>query len=173
MVQQSRRRRARAAGVLLGVLVVVAVIAMRESAPTGPGGAARAATTTDEVMSPLGPRTAPIFVALNADRAEAGLEPLTLDTDLTSTAAADACAIARGEVPLSGDPQRTATAGADTENTGLMIDDDIVSGAQRMHEWWATTRQHRTIRMDPAVSRYGVGACAGTDRTYYVERFAR
>jgi uncharacterized protein YkwD len=173
MVQQSRRRRARAAGVLLGVLLVVAVIVVRESAPAGPGGGAQAATTTADVESPLGPRTEPIFVALNADRADAGLAPLTLDVDLASTAATDACAIARGDVPLGGDEHLTTTAGAHGENTGLMIDDDVMSGAQRMHEWWATTHQHRTIRMDPTAGRYGVGACAAADRTYYVERFAR
>jgi uncharacterized protein YkwD len=172
MVQHSRRRRARAAGVLLGVLVVVAVIAVRESAPVGAGGGAQAATSAD-VVSSLGPRTEPIFVALNADRADAGLAPLDLDAELSTTATADACAIARGDVPLSGDEQRTMTAGADSENTGLTIDDDVASGAQRMHEWWATTRQHRMIRMDPEVDRYGVGACAAADRTYYVERFAR
>lgn len=173
MIQQSRRRRARAAGVLLGVLVVVAVIVVRESAPAGPGGRARAATSAGDAATSLDPRTEPIFVALNADRADAGLAELTLDAELSTTAATDACAIARGDVPLSGDEHRMATAGADSENTGLMIDDDIASGAQRMHEWWATTRRHRIIRMDPAVVRYGVGACAGVDRTYYVERFAQ
>ena len=51
-------------------------------------------------------------MALNADRADAGLAELTLDAELSTTAATDACAIARGDVPLSGDEHRMATAGA-------------------------------------------------------------
>lgn len=175
MVHQPRRRRARSAGVLLGLLVLAAVTIGRMVAVPGHGPTARADTPlpAEAAGTTLDQRAEPVFVALNADRADAGLAPLRLDAELTETAARDACAIARGDVPLSGDRTRMTEAGGHRENVGMVIDDDPVAGARTMHDWWAHTRRHRRNRMDPEMDRYGIGACNSEDRTYYVERFAR
>lgn len=175
MGHQPRRRRARSAGVLLGLLVLAAVALGRIAAVPGHGPTARADTpaAADATGTPLDQRAEPVFVALNADRGDAGLAPLQLDVELTETAARDACAIARGDVPLSGDRERLTEAGGHRENVGMVIDDDPVAGARTMHDWWAHTHRHRRNRMDPGMDRYGIGACNAEDRTYYVERFAR
>lgn len=110
--------------------------------------------------------------ALDRDRVAAGLRRLTLDADLVASARRDACAIARGDLPLAGDADRRAAAGAHRENVGLAIDGDPVSGARTMHAWWATTPGHRSARMDAAMGRYGIGSCADGDRRYFVERLA-
>lgn len=175
MGHQPRRRRARSAGVLLGLLVLAAAAFGRVVAAPGHGPTAHAATSAPAggTTTPLDQRAAPVFVALNADRSDAGLAPLELDDQLTETAERDACAIARGDVPLSGDRERMTEAGGHRENVGMIIDDDPVAGARTMHDWWAHTVRHRRNRMDPTMDRYGIGACNDEDRTYYVERFAR
>lgn len=175
MVHQPRRRRAHSAVVLLGVLVLAATLVGRGIASPHQPQTARAGTPSaaDVADEALDQRAAPVFAALNTDRSDAGLEPLELDDVLTRTAARDACAIARGDVPLSGDRERMTEAGGHSENVGMVIDDDPVAGARTMHEWWANTRRHRRNRMDPGMVRYGIGACNAEDRTYYVERFAR
>lgn len=175
MVHQPRRRRAHSAVVLLGVLVLAATLVGRVIASPRPPRTARADTPSaaDVADGTLDQRAAPVFAALNTDRADAGLEPLALDDVLTRTAARDACAIARGDVPLSGDRERMTEAGGHSENVGMVIDDDPAAGARTMHDWWAHTRRHRRNRMDPGMVRYGIGACNAEDRTYYVERFAR
>ncbi|HSJ45656.1 MAG TPA: CAP domain-containing protein [Euzebyales bacterium] len=175
MVHQPRRRCARSAGVLLGLLVLAAVTIGRMVVVPGHGPTARADTPppAEAAGTTLDQRAEPVFVALNVDRADAGLAPLRLHAELTETAARDACAIARGDVPLSGDRARMTEAGGHRENVGMVIDDDPVAGARTMHDWWAHTRRHRRNRMDPEMDRYGIGACNSEDRTYYVERFAR
>lgn len=175
MVHQPRRRRARSAGALLGVLVLAALTFGRVVATPGHGPAAQAATAppAGALTAVLDARTEPVFVALNVDRGRAGLTPLALDERLTDTAARDACAIARGDVPLSGDRERMTEAGGHRENVGMVIDDDPAAGARTMRDWWAHTVRHRRNRMDPEMARYGIGACNDEDRTYYVERFAR
>lgn len=173
MTHQPRRHHARAAGVVLALLVVLAAAADHGTSPDRPGATARAATATLQADAGLEPRTAPVFVALNVEREDEGLTRLELDADLVSGAIRDACAIARGDVPLSGDRTRMADAGGEFENVGMVIDDDPDAAARTMHSWWATTQRHRATRMQPELRRYGVGACTGADRTYYVERFAR
>jgi uncharacterized protein YkwD len=179
MGHQPRRRRARSAGVLLGLLVLAASAFGRMMAAPGHGSTARAdtgavaVTVANPAAARLDQRAEPVFVALSAERADAGLAPLELDVGLIETAARDACAIARGDVPLSGDRERMTAAGGHRENVGMVIDDDPVEGARTMHDWWAHTHRHRRNRMDPEMGRYGIGACSAEDRTYYVERFAR
>lgn len=174
MDHQPRRQRARGAGVLLGVLLLIALGAGRTPSTAGPLAqrAARADTAQPAGSSTLDPRAEPVYRALNDARTRAGLPAVTIDVDLVASAVRDACAIARGDVALSGDRDRMAEAGAHRENTGLVIDDDPTAGAQTMHDWWSHTRTHRHKRMDPRMTRYGVGACNAENRTYYVERFA-
>ncbi len=172
MVHQPRRRRARAAGLLLAVLVLAGVLIGRQPA-SGPLGQPQARAATVDTPAPsatLDARTAPVFAALNRERAEAGLAELDLDAELADEAAGDACAIVRGDMALSGDADRLSAQGDARENVGLVVDDDPVTGATAMHEWWAGTREHRRDRMDPRMARYGIGACGDGDRTYYVER---
>lgn len=174
MTHQPRRHHARAAGVVLALLVVLAAAADHGTSPDRPGATAQAAATAIlQRDAGLEPRTAPVFIALNAEREDQGLTRLELDDDLVSGAIRDACAIARGDLPLSGDRARMADAGGDFENVGMVIDNDPDAAARTMHSWWATTQRHRATRMRAALQRYGIGACTGADRTYYVERFAR
>lgn len=159
--------------VLLGALALAGVLIGRQPAD-GPLGQLPAQAATADVpvaQTVLDDRTAPVFGALNRERAEAGLPALDLDIELVDDAANDACAIARGDMALSGDADRLAVDGDVRENVGLVIDDDPAAGALTMHEWWAGTREHRRDRMDPQVAHYGIGACGDGDRTYYVERF--
>lgn len=117
-------------------------------------------------------RARPVYAALNRVRSRAGLPVLNLDDALVETAARDACAIARGELPLDSDRQRLREVGGQRENVGMVIDEDPVAGARTMHDWWTHVGQHRRDRMHPEMVRYGIGACTLEDRTYYVERFA-
>ncbi|CAN5914396.1 hypothetical protein BH23ACT10_BH23ACT10_16910 [soil metagenome] len=174
MDHQPRRRRARGAGVLLGVLLLIALGVGRTPPTAGPLGqrTARADTAQPAGNSTLDPRAEPVYRALNDTRTRAGLPAVTIDVDLVDSTVRDACAIARGEVALSGDRDRMTAAGGHRENTGMVIDDDPAAGAQTMHEWWSRARTHRRNRMDPRMTRYGVGACNAENRTYYVERFA-
>lgn len=172
MPHQPRRRRAQGAGIVLGVLVLAAILFGRTSPLLGTP-TARAGTSPPERTGPqLDPRTEPVFVALNRERIRSGLPDLDLDAELIATSSRDACAIARGELALSGDEERTAEAGGRRENLGMVIDEDPAAGARTMHDWWAHTRRHRLQRMDPQMVRYGIGACNAEDRTYYVERLA-
>ena len=116
--------------------------------------------------------TAPVFLALNKARARSNLPTLTIDADLVDSAERDACAMARGELPLSESDGRLEEAGAQRENVGLVVDTDPDGGARTMHEWWNRAPEHRDDRMDPRMHRYGIGACTDAERTYYVERFA-
>jgi uncharacterized protein YkwD len=113
----------------------------------------------------------PVFTALKRARTKAGLPALTIDDDLVESAERDACAMARGELPLSGSASRLAEAGGERENVGLVVDPDPVLGPRTIHEWWTQTPNHRADRMDPDMHRYGVGACVNEERAYYVERF--
>jgi uncharacterized protein YkwD len=174
MVHQPRRRRARVAVLLLGALLVVGVVVGRR-ATDGPLSQppARAATggePTEAATALLDARTAPVFAALNRERAEGGLPPLVLDEALVDDAASAACAIARGDMALSGEAMEDGTGDAVRENVGLVIEEDPAAGAMAMHGWWTGAREHRRDRMDPAATRYGIGACGDGDRTYYVER---
>lgn len=174
MVHQPRRRRARVAALLLGALLMVVVVVGRQ-ASDGPltQPPARAATDgepTTAATALLDTHTAPVFAALNRERAEAGLPALALDAGLVEDAASAACAMARGDLALSGDASEAGTDEAVRDNVGLVIEEDPAAGASAMHAWWAGTREHRRDRMDPAAARYGIGACGDGDRTYYVER---
>lgn len=173
MANDRRRLRARSAGLLLGMLIMLAVGAGRVAAPDAAGATASAAAAGDAAAATLDHRTEPVFIALNAARRDAGLPHLELDAALVASAAHDACAVARGDLPLSGDRTRMLAAGGDSENLGLVIDNDPAAGARTMNGWWASSHRHRRTRMEPELRRYGIGACAGADRTYYVERFAR
>lgn len=155
------------------MLIVLAVGAGRVAAPDAAGATAGTDATGDDAAATLDQRTEPVYVALNAERRDAGLPDLELDATLVASAANDACAVARGDLPLSGDRTRMLAAGGDSENLGLVIDNDPTAGAQIMNDWWASSHRHRRTRMEPELRRYGIGACAGADRTYYVERFAR
>lgn len=174
MVHQPRRRHARTAAVLLGVLVVTGVLLGRLAAdgPLGQRPARAATADTPVAATTLDAQTAPVFAALNRERADAGLSPLDLDDELVDDAASDACAMVRGDLALSGAGDRPAADGGVRENVGLVVDDDPSAAALTMHEWWAATNEHRRDRMDPHMARYGIGACGDGDRTYYVERLS-
>lgn len=180
MRTQLRRRRLRGAGVLLATLTLLVAVVTLTSRGDAPGQMARAATATvDDPGGRARPhdaldlRTAPIYRGLRRERATAGLPPLRPHDGLMAASARDACAVARGEIPLSGDADRLAAAGADSENVGMVIDQDARAGARAMRDWWSRTHVHRSTRMDRTLTRYGIGACNAGDRTYYVERFAR
>ena len=181
MGQQPRRRRTRGAGVLLGALtLLLALVGLVTRGPAPVEMAAQAATVTPDGPNPRGRphhaldvRTAPIFRGLRRERAAASLPPLRPHDGLMAASARDACALARGDVPLSGDAERLAAAGGDSENVGMVIDNDPLAGARAMRDWWSDTQIHRRTRMDRTLTHYGIGACNAGDRTYYVERFAR
>jgi hypothetical protein len=116
--------------------------------------------------------TAPVFLMLNNARSRSNVPVLTIDQDLVDSTERDACAMARGDLSLSEHEGRLEEAGAQRENVGLVVDTDPEMGARTMHEWWNRSREHREDRMDPAMHRYGIGACTDAERTYYVERFA-
>ena len=176
MVHQARRRRVRTAGLLLcGVIVVGLVVA--EAAPLpGRYGPPRARAAEQPLVASqrtaLDPWSQPIYDALNQARGRADLSRLDLDETLVATTQRDACAIARGEIPLSSDKGRLTEAGADRENVGLVIEDDPAAGARTMHEWWTDRAEHRRDRMDADMRRYGIASCSSQARTYFVERFA-
>jgi uncharacterized protein YkwD len=174
MGHQPRRGRARTAAVLLGVLLLAAMGMGRTPPAAGPLGqrSARAETMQPASDALLDARAEPVHRALNRARVRAGLPPVRIDEQLVASAVRDACAIARGDLSLSGDRDRMAEAGGHQENTGLVIDDDVAAGAQAMHDWWTHTHSHRRTRLNPRMTRYGVGACNAENRTYYVERFA-
>lgn len=192
MVHQPRRNTAIAALLLCGVVGVGVLLAMGGTV-LGPGAwSANAAEGEDEGGRPaaggwgsegeaaepgpdgrgLDTYALPVFTALNRARARADLPTLTVDDGLVESAERDACAIARGELPLSGSAARLEEAGGQRENVGLVVDPDPDWGARTIHEWWTQTPDHRADRMDPDMHRYGVGACVDEERAYYVERFA-
>lgn len=174
MVHQPRRKTSRLAGLLLGGVLAVGLL-LGMTGPLAGAGARSASAAEDAVVSDgadLDVETRPVYRALSRLRSRAGMPALTLDDGLTESAERDACAMARGELQLSGNEERLAAAGGQRENVGLVVDDDPVSGARTMHDWWTQTREHRADRMDPEMRRYGIGACTDQERTYYVERFA-
>lgn len=167
-----RRRAIRRATALLCAAVATGALL----AAAGPADGRDASRLLPEVTVEVGndlldSETGYVYRALARQRAAAELPDLTLDAELTAGAREAACAIARGDRPLAG--EAAADDLAPRENVGLAIDSDPVASARTMHEWWASTPEYRQVRMDPAARRYGVGACADGDRTYYVERFAR
>jgi len=173
MVYQPRRHAARLTGLLLcsmGILGLLLGMPGRLGAGTGSTRAAAEVPPTQ--ATGLDAQALPIFTALNRVRARSDLPELDLDEALVDSAERDACAIARGEMPLSGDEARLAEAGGERENVGLVVETDPARGAWAMHEWWTQSRAHRADRLDPGMHRYGIGACTNEERTYYVERFA-
>jgi uncharacterized protein YkwD len=165
MVHQPRRTTTRLAGLLLGGVIAVGLLLGVTGPLTGAG--ARSASAAEDPVAAgadLDADTRPIYQALSRLRSRADLPALDLDEGLTESAERDACAIARGELQLSGNEER--------QNVGLVVDDDPDSGAAAMHDWWTQTAGHRADRMDPDMRRYGIGACTDQERTYYVERFA-
>jgi uncharacterized protein YkwD len=173
MVHQPRRTATRLAGLLLGGVIAVGLLLGMTGPLTGAGArSASAAEDTVAAGADLDADTRPLYQALSRLRSRADLPALSLDEDLTESAERDACAIARGELQLSGNEERLAESGAQRENVGLVVDDDPVSGAAAMHDWWTQTPAHRADRLDPDMRRYGIGACTAQERTYYVERLA-
>lgn len=174
MVYQPRRHTARLAGLLLCGTVTVGLLLGMADTFVGTGSRSTGATADLPVVQAAGldAQALPIFTALNRVRARLDLPELDLDEALVDSAERDACAIARGELPLSGNEGRLAEAGGQRENVGLVVDTDPATGARAIHEWWTQTREHRADRMDPSMHRYGIGACTNEERTYYVERFA-
>lgn len=173
MVHQPRRRTTRVACLLLGGVIAIGMLLGMAGPLTGPG--ARSASADDAVPAAgadLDFETLYVYQALSRLRSEADLPDLTLDDGLIESAERDACAMARGELQLSGNAGRLAEAGGQRENVGLVVDDDPTSGAATMNDWWTQTPEHRADRMDPDMRRYGIGACIDQERTYYVERFA-
>ena len=172
MVHQPRRKTTRLAGVLLGGVIAIGLL-LGLTEPMGAG--TRTASAAEEAVPAgfeLDAETLPVYQALNRVRSDAGLPELALDDGLIASAQRDACAIARGELQLSGTEERLAEAGGQLENVGLVVDDDPASGAAVMHDWWTQKPEHRADRLDPDMRRYGIGACTDQERTYYVERFA-
>ena len=173
MVHQPRRKTTRLAGLLLGGVIAIGLL-LGLTEPMGAG--TRTASAAEEAVpaagSELDAETLPVYQALSRVRSDAGLPELMLDDGLIASAQRDACAIARGELQLSGTEERLAEAGGQLENVGLVVDADPASGATAMHDWWTQKPGHRADRMDPDMRRYGIGACTDQERTYYVERFA-
>lgn len=172
MVHQPRRRAARLAGLLACGAVVVGMLL----GVAGPPGSAPVRFAAADDAPPtdgwLDPETQLVFNALNRLRARSDLARLDLDRALVESAERDACAIARGELQLSGNPERLVAAGGELENVGLVVEEDPLVGARTIHEWWTRTPEHQVDRLDPDMRRYGIGACVADGRTYYVERFA-
>ncbi|HSK91215.1 MAG TPA: CAP domain-containing protein [Euzebyales bacterium] len=170
MVHQPRRRTARLAGLALcGVIMLGLLLGMTRPSAVG---SARAQVPDDAAAAALDSDALRIYRALNRLRDRTGLPALAVDDDLVDSAERDACAIARGEVRLSGSAGRLEESGGQRENVGLVVEDDPALGARTMHDWWTRSRDHRTDRLDPDMRRYGIGTCVDQDRTYYVERFA-
>jgi uncharacterized protein YkwD len=175
LVHQPRRHQTRLAGLLLCGLVVVGLLSGMAGAVQSASGSTSDAADDSAVAaesSGLDDGARVIFGALNRMRARSELPELELDETLVDSAERDACAIARGELPLSGDEGRLAEAGGQRENVGMVVETDPTTGARAMHEWWTQTDEHRVDRMDPRMHRYGIGVCTNEERTYYVERFA-
>jgi uncharacterized protein YkwD len=171
MVHQPRRKPARLAGLLLcGVVVVGLLLGMAGDVESAAG--ATSAPSEVAGSSWLEPEAQIVFRALNRLRARKDLPELELDRSLVDSAERDACAIAHGELSLSGDESRLAEAGGQRENVGMVVEPDATAGARAVHEWWTERREHRVDRLDPGMHRYGIGVCTNEERTYYVERFA-
>lgn len=173
MVHQPRRKTTRLAGLLLGgVIALGLLLGMTEPMGAGTRTASAAEEAVPRTGAGLDAETLPVYQALSRLRSDADLPELVLDDELIASAQRDACAMARGELQLSGTEERMAEAGGQRENVGLVVDDDPAAGAAAMHDWWTRKPDHRADRMDPDMRRYGIGACTDQERTYYVERFA-
>lgn len=177
MVYRPRRHTARLAALLLCGIVGAGLPLAVGSTLLGTGvwsasAAEREGSNQATGEADLDAYARPVLTALNRTRASAGLPTLTIDDALVESAERDACAMARGELPLSGSASRLAEAGGNRENVGLVVDPDPASGARTIHEWWTQRPGHRADRMDPEMHRYGVGTCIDEERAYYVERFA-
>ena len=171
-IPRSRQARARFAGLLLAVTVAVGLL-LGMSGALGIAGAPAASAAEDAAAAgDLDADALPVHRALQRLRSKSGRPELRLDRDLTAGAQRDACALARGELALSGDARRLAESGAQRENLGLVVDSDPAAAARAMHDWWSTSPAHRADRLHPAMRAYGIGACRNRERTYYVERFA-
>jgi uncharacterized protein YkwD len=173
MVHQPRRNSVRLAGLLLcGMLVVGALLGMAGEVEPAAGTTSAPSEDADAGSSWLDPEAQIVFRGLNRLRARKDLLELQLDRTLVDSAERDACAIAYGELPLSGDEGRLAEAGGQRENVGMVVETDAAAGARAVHDWWTKRREHRVDRLDPTMHRYGIGVCTDEERTYYVERFA-
>lgn len=105
-----------------------------------------------------------IFDTLNATRADAGLNALTLSADIAAGARDYSCTMAETGVFEHADIR---AAGVNGEN--------IAAGqrsAAQVHQGWMESPGHRDNRMSDRWTEYGVGVCEdGGGRPYYTERF--
>ena len=105
-----------------------------------------------------------VVTLLAAARQETGAAPLQLDATLLAGARERACTMASGATPLLAED--------DTENIGLVVELQPDAAAKAMHDWWMQSTEARVIRLGPAFTRYGVGACTSGERVYFSERFS-
>lgn len=112
-----------------------------------------------------------IFDLLSRARAEAGVPALQLDPELAASARSFSCEMASGAAPFAHDADKIRAAGANGENIAFGTFSEA-EAAQRAHELWMDSPDHRENRMSPGFTTYGVGACSEGHRIYFTERFA-
>jgi uncharacterized protein YkwD len=93
------------------MIIVGLLPGMTTTLRAGAESAGAAAEVPPAEAAGLDAQALPIFTALNRVRARSDLPELALDETLVDSAERDACAIARGELPLSGNESRLAEAG--------------------------------------------------------------
>lgn len=130
------------------------------SAPTAgvPAPARRPHSATAPV--PLSAIERQIVGLLNAEREAAGLQPLSVDSQLTHDARAWATTMAR-----SGTFEHESERGF-SENIAYGYAD-----AAEVHRAWMASPGHRANRLRPGLTSYGVGVHAAGTTLYFAERF--
>jgi len=101
-----------------------------------------------------------VFDLLNAERRQAGLAALQLDSTLS-----------QGSRAWS---RRMATEGFFAHDTGGNFAENIAYGyptAAAVHRGWMESEGHRNNRMNSGYTRYGVGVYEQDGTLYYTERF--
>lgn len=105
-----------------------------------------------------------IHELLNQTRRKAGLKPLTASADVSKGARSWSCQMAQSGNFRHAD---LSSAGVNGENIAWGQ-----QGAAAVHTAWMNSSGHRSNRMNPRWSEYGVGVCEdGDGRPYYTERF--
>lgn len=101
---------------------------------------------------------AEVLDLLNKTREQAGLDPVTLNSELAEGSRAWSCTMAKSGT-FEHDPGNFA------ENIGY-------ADAAAVHDDWMTSTGHRNNRMNPDHTEYGIGLCVDDDGTlYWTERF--